>query len=267
MNTRNTALTEADAHASNAPVQLGTISAGTPAALVQGATEAANALADVVRKAGLSVSIQGREFVRVEGWTTLATMLGVIAREVSTEAREDGSYVSTVELVRMSDGAVISRASAECGGPDEPMWQKRPPYARRSMAQTRATGKACRIAFSWIMSLAGYEGTPAEEMEGVSQAPAPRRHAQRQSQAKAERMPTEKQIKRLFAIAREQGYDNERLKALMVDMTGVESTKDLTLTQYEALVQAVQERRADAHVEHSSAQDTGSLTDDLPAHW
>jgi hypothetical protein len=32
------------------------------------------------------------------------------------------------------------------------------------MAQTRATGKACRLAFSWIMSLAGYEPTPAEEM-------------------------------------------------------------------------------------------------------
>ncbi|MBK8185727.1 MAG: hypothetical protein IPK63_23660 [Candidatus Competibacteraceae bacterium] len=37
------------------------------------------------------------------------------------------------------------------------------------MAQTRATGKACRLAFSWIMSLAGYEPTPAEEMPDKQQ--------------------------------------------------------------------------------------------------
>ncbi len=32
------------------------------------------------------------------------------------------------------------------------------------MAITRATGKACRLAFSWIMTLAGYDPTPAEEL-------------------------------------------------------------------------------------------------------
>jgi hypothetical protein len=36
------------------------------------------------------------------------------------------------------------------------------------MAVTRATGKAYRLAFSWIMNLAGYEVTPAEEMMGVN---------------------------------------------------------------------------------------------------
>ena len=32
------------------------------------------------------------------------------------------------------------------------------------MAETRATGKAMRVALSWVMALAGYEATPAEEM-------------------------------------------------------------------------------------------------------
>jgi hypothetical protein len=50
---------------------------------------------------------------------------------------------------------------------DEPTWAKRPGYARRSMAVTRATGKAFRLGFSWIMTLAGYEVTPAEEMPQV----------------------------------------------------------------------------------------------------
>lgn len=76
----------------------------------------------------------------------------------------------------MLDGACISRASAECGSDDEKdrygkaIWANRPKYARRSMAQTRATGKACRLAFSWIMSLAGYEVTPAEEMTPIIEA-------------------------------------------------------------------------------------------------
>ena len=102
-------------------------------------------------------------------------MLGVVPREVST-VEQDGIYTATVELVRMNDGACISRASAECGSDDEldrygkPVWSGRPRYARRSMAQTRATGKACRLAFSWIMALAGYEPpTPAEEMPDTLQ--------------------------------------------------------------------------------------------------
>jgi hypothetical protein len=35
-----------------------------------------------------------------------------------------------------------------------------------SMAQTRALGKAFRMALSWIMKMAGFEGTYAEDMEG-----------------------------------------------------------------------------------------------------
>lgn len=34
----------------------------------------------------------------------------------------------------------------------------------RSMAVTRATGKAFRLGFSWVMVMAGYSPTPAEEM-------------------------------------------------------------------------------------------------------
>ena len=51
----------------------------------------------------------------------------------------------------------------ECGR-DEPDWMKRPAFQRRSMAVTRATGKAARLAFSWIMVLAGFQACPAEEI-------------------------------------------------------------------------------------------------------
>lgn len=144
-------------------VELGTIRADNPADMVKGASEAANALAGVIESKKLYSMITGKRYVRCEGWTTLATMMGCLPREVSCEKQSDGGYVAVVELVRMTDGFVMTRASAECGM-DERTWSGRDAYARRSMAITRATSKACRIAFSWVMTLAGYEVTPAEEI-------------------------------------------------------------------------------------------------------
>ena len=147
-----------------AMVALGTLQATTPGALVDQAALMAAALARVIDQQQLFTVIQGKRHVRVEGWTTLSTMLGVLPREVSV-TEEWGVYTAVVELVRMSDGAVLSRASAECG--DEAPWCDRPRFARRSMAITRATGKVCRLAFSWIMALAGFAVCPAEEMDGA----------------------------------------------------------------------------------------------------
>jgi hypothetical protein len=130
----------------------------------------ADPLAEIINKRKLYKVIGQKKHVFVEGWTTLATMLGALPVEISNVPNEDGSYVAKVELRRTTDQAVLTGASGECGGPNEALWQKRPPYARRSMAATRATGKACRLAFSWIMTLAGYAPTPAEEMDGVNTA-------------------------------------------------------------------------------------------------
>jgi hypothetical protein len=42
-----------------------------------------------------------------------------------------------------------------------------PWFQLASMAQTRAGAKALRNAFAWVVVLAGYQPTPAEEMDGV----------------------------------------------------------------------------------------------------
>lgn len=158
------------------PVALGTLQAATAAALVEQASAMATALKRVIDEQGLYSTIKGKRYVKVEGWTTLGCMLGILPREVSV-TEEWGVYTAIVELIRMSDGAVLSRASAECGDPDEvddrgkPTWAERPRFARRSMALTRATGKACRLAFSWIMAMAGYAPCPAEEMEEAHRTP------------------------------------------------------------------------------------------------
>ena len=240
-------------------VALGTLQASSPAALVAGAAELASQLAIVIKKQNLATVIKGKQFVNVEGWTTLATMLGVTAREVCT-VESEGVYVATVELVRMSDGACISKASAECGSPDEldkygkPIWSTRPRYARRSMAQTRATGKACRLAFSWIMSLAGYEPTPAEEMipivesvagqEPVVTVPAPIPEPTR---------ITASQHKLLEAQIRDYGLDSERVNAWLHSAWKVESFSDLSPKQFERLLIKLENWASDSYAKAEAA--------------
>ena len=168
-----------DPHQPAALVTLGVVQARAPAELVTAATAVADALAGVIKARNLASNIAGRRYVRCEGWTTLAAMLGVTAHEVQV-TEQDGVFTAIVELRRLVDGQAIARASAECGAPDEvdrngkALWSARPRYARRSMALTRATAKACRLAFSWVMTLAGYEPAPAEDAQaaGPSERPA-----------------------------------------------------------------------------------------------
>jgi hypothetical protein len=242
---------------STSSVALGTLQASNPAALVAGAAELAGQLAIVIKKQNLATVIKGKQFVNVEGWTTLATMLGVTAREVCTVEAE-GVYTATVELVRMSDQAVISRASAECGSPDEldkygkPIWSSRPRYARRSMAQTRATGKACRLAFSWIMSLAGYEPTPAEEMMPIVDSVAGQEPIVGSVSVPAIVVPepthiTESQRKLLEAQIRDYGLDFDRVKAWLKSAWKVEHFSDLSNKQFERLLIKLENWASDSY--------------------
>lgn len=147
-------------------MRLGSLDAAGSHDVIQQASEIATELKKIVKEKRLSKNISGREYVYVEGWSTLGAMLGVLPREVDVAEHDNGDFEATVELIRASDGEVIGRASSIVGS-DEKMWASRPRYARRSMAVTRATGKAYRLGFSWIMTLAGYAPTPAEEMDGV----------------------------------------------------------------------------------------------------
>jgi hypothetical protein len=171
--------------------------------LVQSATALANTLRDIINDRGLYKNIQGKNFVLAEGWVTLAAMCGMIAREVGCDRDETGAYVAVVSLVRITDGKEMTRASAECGGEGDKIWADRPAYARRSMAITRATGKACRIALSWIMNLAGFMPTPAEEMQDVERQIAERAKAPPKAEEPLPkvRMIGETDRKMIFGIA------------------------------------------------------------------
>lgn len=135
----------------------------SPAATIEFASKVATVMRDVFEKQKLYAEIQGKKFPKVEAWTTMGAMLGIIPKERSIVELSDGSYEATVDLVSVATGHVIGGASALCGK-EEKRWSHAERYAVRSMAVTRATSKAYRLGFSWIMTLAGYEATPAEEI-------------------------------------------------------------------------------------------------------
>lgn len=143
-----------------------------PLEIVARATAVANALKDVIDRKGLITNIQGKEYVQVGGWTLLGTMLGVFP-VMDWCRRLDNGWEARVEA-RTLAGAVIGAAEAECTR-DERMWSNRDDYALRSMAQTRATSKALRMPLGFVVTLAGYEATPAEEMTFAEQPAVARR--------------------------------------------------------------------------------------------
>ena len=134
-----------------------------PKEMVAGAAEIAGELTAIIKTKGLYNMIQGKPHVRLEGWTTMGSLLGIVPVEKECRELPDGSYEASVDLIRMRDGMRVGGASALCGV-EEKRWGKADRYARRSMAVTRATSKAYRLGFSWIMVLPGYEATPVEEM-------------------------------------------------------------------------------------------------------
>lgn len=136
--------------------------ANSPAQVVEKATELAGVLKDVLVKRNHIVRIGQGEHVKVEGWTTLGSMLGVTAIITHTEPLDGGGYLAHAEA-RTLDGRVVGAADAICTR-GENQWKNRDDYALLSMAQTRAVSKSLRMPLGFVVELAGYNPTPAEEM-------------------------------------------------------------------------------------------------------
>ena len=130
--------------------------------------------------------IGGRKYVRVEGWQAIATAHGTVASARDVE-KIDGGWRAIGEVRRMDTGQVIATAEGFLGE-DEPVWAKRPEYAKRAMAQTRAISRACRSAFAHVVVLigSGLETTPAEEVPhgGFDDAPRSASPVRYQAQSK-----------------------------------------------------------------------------------
>ena len=157
------------------------VHAANPAALMIQASDVAGVCAEIVKRTAMT--IQGRKYVRVEGWQSIAAAYGCVASSKDVQ-RVAGGVRAIGELRRASDGALIASAEGFVGE-DEPVWfggevtqygktkkyTKRPDYAIQAMAQTRSISRVCRSAFAFVVVLidSNLSTTPAEEMAGLHQ--------------------------------------------------------------------------------------------------
>ncbi len=139
-----------------------------PERVLEEARRAAKALEDVLKNKKKPVIMNGEQYLEFEDWQTVGRFYGVTARIVSTMFIEYGEvkgFEARAEAIRV-DGMIISSAEAMCLN-DESNWKSKPLFQLRSMAQTRACAKALRNVLAWVVVLAGYRATPAEEIQGM----------------------------------------------------------------------------------------------------
>ena len=106
-----------------------------------------------------------KAYVYVEGWQFAGGMLGLKPIITKVEELSENKWRAEAEIINRRNGEIEGRGIAICSKKEakKTMFEE---YAIVSMAQTRAIGKAYRNILGWVMKMAGYEGTPAEEMKG-----------------------------------------------------------------------------------------------------
>ena len=132
----------------------------------------AKSLTKMIKASDLAVNIRGSQHIKVEAWITLARGYGCTAKIVEGSVNRipgfPAAFEARAEVLQWTPTGtvVIGAAEAECGTEGDGQWATggRPAFACRSMAQTRAVSKAIASVFRWVVVLAGYSGTPFDEM-------------------------------------------------------------------------------------------------------
>ena len=159
-----------------------------PEAVLENAMVAAKALTRVLSLKKNPVIMNGEQYLEYEDWMTCGEFFGYGVRTGDAMAVEiDGvkGAKARADLIHLKTGMLLGGAEAYCMR-DEEHWNTRPKYEWQgegdnrkrfkvgddivpwfqlaSMAQTRAGAKAFRNRLAWVVVLAGYRPTPAEEM-------------------------------------------------------------------------------------------------------
>jgi hypothetical protein len=137
------------------------------------------------------VKIGDGQHARIEAWQYIGQRAGVTTRWVAShDVRhpKTGEYEgcsSTMEAILIATGQPITSAQCDCyadevqkkkkGGGLFKRWLdpegKPNRQAIKGMSQTRAASRALAAALRFLVEMAGYDGTPAEEMDGVDTGP------------------------------------------------------------------------------------------------
>jgi hypothetical protein len=126
-----------------------------------------NELKRFVKDAHLVSNIKGKDYCNVEAWQMAGASLGlfpIITSVQDLSSETEVKYMATCEVRSYQDNKLVSVGIAICSN-KEGSKKFFDEYAILSMAQTRAVGKAFRNQLAWLMKAAGFEATPAEEMD------------------------------------------------------------------------------------------------------
>lgn len=194
----------------------------SPVQMVKDGKRAAKALMDVIREnPGWAIKFGDSkdEYLVFEAWQTVAQFFGYAVDTSQIPERVEFGEVKGFQAVAVvidkKTGNKVGGATGLCMN-DEENWNTedhenrfkkmvkgKPLYQLASMAQTRAGSKALRNIFAWVVVLAGYKATPAEEMTHTTI------QSHKPSEPQNQPLASEKQVKLLRDLA-DQGRVEEK---------------------------------------------------------
>ncbi len=125
----------------------------SPAVIADRGREISAELSTLFEEAGAVHEIQGKRYLSYPAWLSAAAMLGLRVVVEWSRRLPEGIGFEARAYVLNGAGEVVSAAEAECGA-DEPRWAEAPAFARRSMAETRASRRAIRQSRASVEALA-----------------------------------------------------------------------------------------------------------------
>jgi hypothetical protein len=192
-----------------------------PEIILEEAKKAAKALTKVIDGRKKKLILNNKTYLFNEDWQTVGKFYGVTAKVISTEYVNYGDVIGfeAKAVAIRADGLEISGAEAMCLN-DETNWKNKPLFQLKSMAQTRACSKVLKNVLAWVVVLAGYQPTPAEEMTGNEH--------KTTKPTTGKKQLTPEQQKLWAALVLHCGNDPEKIKATLKEMTSftVSSGKD-----------------------------------------
>ena len=202
---------------------------GDPEKVLNFARKAATALTGIIQQKKHKVIINKEQYLEFEDWQTIARFYGTTVGIEWTKPRFQEGTTNNIILgyeakaIVYKNGQIISSAEASCLR-NETNWKTKPEFQLKSMVQTRAMAKALRNVFAWVVVLAGFKPTPAEEMN--------EEYANGNNE-----LITEAQTKYLFKLAKEKlGIKNkEELKKYLK----IKSISQLTKQEASKLIDSI----------------------------
>ena len=126
-------------------------------------------LKNIVVSQKLYTPIQGHNYAHVEGWMLAGMLTGInVIVEEPKDLSKTGEIKYSETATLYQGDKVVGKGYAVCSNKENKK-KNFDEYAILSMAQTRAIGKAYRNKIGFIMKLAGFQATPAEEMTKVGE--------------------------------------------------------------------------------------------------